>query len=158
MPGVDLEGTRRTFPKLSYYVDAVMKMEMGGGKHAAIVEDEQRMVFVKTPDGLTKVIFSSGATMPREVETEDENDAMPASLVRKSTVIDERTNQQQQHHHQSDIPIAHPVKGTYPPTPLRPLLVTSKLVRIFRNNLFSRGEAPGEDGNDFSFASDSSWA
>ena len=45
-----------TRPRLSFYVDAVMKAEM---VVTSVAEDNEKMVFVKTSDGLTRVVFSS---------------------------------------------------------------------------------------------------
>jgi len=86
------DGNYSTFPKLSYYVDAVMRTSM----EAKETEDEE-MVFVKTSDGLTKVVFSSNV--------ESALDGVPAALVRKAAMVDERTHLMSS----AKVPVAVPV-------------------------------------------------
>jgi len=86
-----VDGNYTTFPKLSYYVDAMMR--------ASKQRDAEKMEFVKTSDGLTKVVFSS------KVEDALDLDAIPAAPIRKASIVDEQTHLTGS----IEIPIATPI-------------------------------------------------
>ena len=68
---------------------------------AASKEMDEEMVFVKTSDGLTKVVFSS------KVEEAFDSDAIPSALIGKASIVDEQTHLTDS----TEIPTATPITG-----------------------------------------------
>ena len=96
-----LEGICMTRPQLSFYVDAVMKAEM---VVTSVAEDNEKMVFVKTSDGLTRVVFSSKM---------DENLNADAVSITHTLGGTSDRNHEEQPPEQAIIPIATPLASLH---------------------------------------------